>query len=91
MRIKIKNIKSINDLEVRRRDYINNEVLNFLNNNGYKVNRLAVNPLEDLINRIHKDNKKVITETRNEVLNKNNINGKFNLAFDLIIYFQDFN
>ncbi len=89
MRIKIKNTKSIKELEQKRRERINDEVLKFLDENGYPVNKLAISPLDDLVKRVHNDNKKVITDVRNEVLNRNPVNNKMVLAFDLIIYFKE--
>ncbi len=87
MKIKIKNAKSINDLEQKRREEINNQVVKFLDKNGYKVNKLATDPLGDLVQRVHNDDMKVMTDTRNEIINRNPINGKLILTFDLIIYF----
>lgn len=89
MRIKIKNIKSLNDLDRLRRERINDEVVRFLSFNGYKVNKLAKDPLTDLVDRVHKDGKQVMVKTRNEKLDKNPVNGLLILTFDLIIYFQD--
>ncbi len=89
MRIKIKNIKSLNSLEQLRRERINYEVVRFLSFNGYTVNKLAKDPLTDLVNRVHKDNKQVMVKTKNEKLDKNPANGLLILTFDLIIYFKD--
>lgn len=89
MRIKIKNVKSLKDLERQRRERINDEVIKFLQNNGYPINKLVTDPLEDLINRVHKDNKKVMVETKNETLNKNQVNGRLILTFDLVLYFKE--
>lgn len=91
MRIRIKNIKSLNELGQRRRERINDEVIRFLYENGYRINKLVKDPLADLINRVHKDNKTVITKTINEKLDKSPVNGLLILSFDLIIYFQDKN
>ncbi len=89
MKIKIKNIKSLKMLESLRRERINDEVIRFLGFNGYKVNKIAKDPLTDLVDRVHKDGKQVMTKTRNERLDKNPANGLLILTFDLVIYFQD--
>lgn len=88
MNIKIKNVKSLQDLERERRKKINDNVVTYLAKNGYLVNPLAVDPLQDLIDRLHKDNLKVIVDTKNEKLNINQINKSYVLTFDLIIYFK---
>lgn len=88
MKIKIKNVKSLNDLDRLRRERINDEVLKFLNNNGYKVNKLAKDPLTDLVNRVHKDGKQVMVKTRNERLDKSPANGLLILTFDLSVFFK---
>lgn len=89
MGIKIKNIKSLRELDRRRTEKINNEVINFLDSQGYKINKLSKDPLGELIQEIHKDGKKVMVDTRNEKLDKNRVNGLLILSFDLIIYFKD--
>lgn len=88
MKIKIKNIKSLKELEQLRRERINDEVIKFLDRYCYEINMLAKDPLEDLIQRVHKDKKRVMVETRNEILNKNPVNGRLILTFDLIIFFK---
>lgn len=88
MRIKIKNLKSLNEIDKKRRERINDEVIRFLADNGYVANRFAKDPLTDLVNRVHKDGKKVMVKTKNEKLDKNSANGLLILTFELVIYFQ---